>query len=148
MFAANAVGFWGPQIRRGDVVRWPYLGVPTAPIDERDIAAVGVRALCEDGHAGAEYVLTGPESLTQREQIATIGEAIGRRLDIQEIPPEDAVRELTPVLSAPVAKMLTNAWSAAAGLPAFVSPMFEKIMGRPPRRFAEWAADHVTGFRG
>jgi uncharacterized protein YbjT (DUF2867 family) len=47
MFAANAVPWWGPQIRAGDVVRWPYLGAPTAPIDERDIAAVAVKALCE-----------------------------------------------------------------------------------------------------
>ena len=65
MFAANALSWWAPQIRAGDVVRWPYLAAPTAPIDERDIAAVAVRALCEDGHAGAEYVLTGPQSLTQ-----------------------------------------------------------------------------------
>jgi uncharacterized protein YbjT (DUF2867 family) len=64
MFAANALRWWAPQIRAGDVVRWPYLSVPTAPIDERDVAAVAVRALCRDGHAGAEYVLTGPQSLT------------------------------------------------------------------------------------
>jgi hypothetical protein len=25
MFAGNARHFWGPQIRAGDVVRWPYL---------------------------------------------------------------------------------------------------------------------------
>src|SRR6266481_2814622 len=57
MFASNARFWWGPQIRAGDVVRWPYVAAPTAPIDDRDIAAVAVRALCEDGHAGAEYVL-------------------------------------------------------------------------------------------
>lgn len=51
MFAANALLWWAPQIRVGDVVRWPYLAVPTAPIDPRDIAAVAVRALCDDGHA-------------------------------------------------------------------------------------------------
>ena len=70
MFAANARFWWAPQIRAGDVVRWPYLAAPTAPIHERDIAAVAVRALCEDGHAGAEYVLTGPQSLTQFEQVS------------------------------------------------------------------------------
>ena len=63
MFAGNARHFWGPQIRRGGVVRWPYLDAPTAPTDERDVAAVAVRALSEDGHAGAEYVVTGPQSL-------------------------------------------------------------------------------------
>src|SRR5829696_1527203 len=30
MFAGNARHFWGPQIRGGDVVRWPYLDVHTA----------------------------------------------------------------------------------------------------------------------
>src|SRR5690348_16928351 len=30
MFAGNARHFWGPQIRSGDVVRWPYLDAPTA----------------------------------------------------------------------------------------------------------------------
>jgi uncharacterized protein YbjT (DUF2867 family) len=51
MFAANALRWWAPQIRAGDIVRWPYVDAPTAPIDERDIPAVAVRALCEDGHA-------------------------------------------------------------------------------------------------
>src|SRR2546430_2533601 len=44
MLAVNARNWWAPQIRAGDVVRWPYLAVPTSPIDERDIAAVAVRA--------------------------------------------------------------------------------------------------------
>src|SRR5207245_11674768 len=77
LFAGNASGFWGRQIRAGDVVRWPYLNVHTAPTDESDLAAVAVRALCEDGHAGAEYVVTGPQSLTQAEKLQIIGRAIG-----------------------------------------------------------------------
>ena len=95
MFATNALHWWAPRIRAGsDVVRWPYAAAPTAPIHERDIAAVAVRALCEDGHAGAEYVLTGPQSLTQFEQISTIGDVIGRSLRMEEISPEDAKHEL------------------------------------------------------
>src|SRR5690348_7920878 len=94
MFAANALIWWAPQIRAGDVVRWPYFSTPTAPIDERDIAAVAVRALCEDGHAGAEYVLTGPHSLSQFEQVSIIGSVIGRSMRIEEISPDEARREL------------------------------------------------------
>jgi hypothetical protein len=26
--------WWAPQIRVGDVVRWPYLAAPTAPVGE------------------------------------------------------------------------------------------------------------------
>jgi uncharacterized protein YbjT (DUF2867 family) len=91
MFAANALGWWAPNIRAGhDVVRWPYAAVQTAPVDERDIAAVAVRALCEDGHTRAEYVLTGPQSLSQREQLSTIGDVLGRPLRMEEISPDEA----------------------------------------------------------
>ena len=148
MFAANALSWWAPQIRAGgDVVRWPYVAAPTAPIDERDIAAVAVRALCEDGHAGAEYVLTGPQSLSQFEQISTIGGVIGRSLRIEEISPEEARRELLTVMPAFVVNMLLDAWAAAIGQPAFVTSTVAEITGAPARTFRDWATDHAAEFR-
>jgi uncharacterized protein YbjT (DUF2867 family) len=45
MFASNTRLWWASMIRDGDVVRWPYGAAETAPIDERDIGAVAVRAL-------------------------------------------------------------------------------------------------------
>jgi uncharacterized protein YbjT (DUF2867 family) len=148
MFAGNARHFWGPQIRAGDVVRWPYIEAPTAPTDERDVAAVAVRAVCEEGHAGAEYVVTGPQSLTQAEQVQTIGRAIGRSLRVQEISPDEARSELLPVLgSAAFVNMLLNAWAAAIGQPAFVSSTCAEITGAPARTFLEWATDHAAEFR-
>jgi uncharacterized protein YbjT (DUF2867 family) len=129
-------------------VRWPYLDVPTAPVDERDIAAAAVRVLRQDGHAGAEYVLTGPESLSQFEQIATIGRAIGRQLRIEEIPPDAAPRELFTLIPFPaVVSMLLNAWRAAAGHPAFVSSTVEDLTGAPARTFFEWATQNADLFR-
>ena len=148
MFAGNARHFWGPQIRAGDVVRWPYLDAPTAPTDERDLAAVAVRTLCEERHAGAEYVVTGPQSLTQAEQVQTIGRAIGRPLHIEEISPDEARSELLPVLGSPtVVNMLLNAWAAAIGQLAFVTSTYAEITGAPPRTFLEWATDHAAAFR-
>jgi uncharacterized protein YbjT (DUF2867 family) len=146
MFAANTLGWWAKQIRAGDVVRWPYAEAPTAPIDERDIAAVAVRALLEAGHDGAEYVLTGPESLRQREQMVTIGEAIGRPLRFEEISPDEARRELPFPL--PVMNMLLNAWAVALGQPALVSSTVAEITGRPARTFRDWVSDHAEEFRG
>ena len=93
MFAANALSWWAPQVRAGDVVRWPYVAVPTAPVHELDIADVAARALLEDGHDKAEYVLTGPESLSQVEQVETIGDVIGRPLRVEEVTPEEFRRE-------------------------------------------------------
>jgi uncharacterized protein YbjT (DUF2867 family) len=145
MFAANALWWWAQPIRGGDVVRWPYLAAPTAPIDERDIAAVAVRALCDDGHAGAEYVLTGPQSLSQLEQISTIGGAIGRSLKVEEISPEEARCELP--FPAFVADMLLGAWAAAIGQPALVTSTVAEITGKPARTFLAWASDHAASFR-
>ena len=148
MFAGNARHFWGPRIRSGDIVRWPYLDAPTAPTDERDIAAVVVRALCDDRHAGAEYVVTGPQSLTQAEQLHTIGRAIGRSLRVEEISPEEARSELLPVLGSPIfVNMLLNAWGAALGQPAFVTSTCAEVTGAPARTFLEWATDHAAEFR-
>ncbi len=147
MFAANARNWWAPQIRAGDVVRWPYLAAPTAPIHECDIAAVAVRALCEDSHAGAEYVLTGPQSLSQREQVSIIGRAIGRSLRIEEISPEEVQRELLAIMPPPAIKMLLDAWAAAIGQPAHMTSTFSEITGAPARTFLDWVTDHAEEFK-
>jgi uncharacterized protein YbjT (DUF2867 family) len=147
MFAANARNWWAPQIRAGDVVRWPYLTTPTAPIHERDIAAVAVCALCEDSHAGAEYVLTGPQSLSQREQVSIIGRVIGLPLRIEEISPEEAQRELLTIMPPLAIKMLLDAWAAAVAQPAHMTSTFTDITGTPPRSFFDWVSDHAEEFR-
>jgi uncharacterized protein YbjT (DUF2867 family) len=147
MFAGNALRWWAPQIRAGDVVRWPHLATSTAPIDERDIAAVAVRALCEDGHAGAEYVLTGPQSLSQFEQVSAIGRVIGCSLRIEEISPDEARRELLTIMPVPAVNMLLQAWAAAIGQPAHVTSTVAEITGAPPHTFLEWATDNAAQFR-
>ena len=148
MFAANALNWWAPQIRVGDVVRWPYLAAPTAPVDERDIAAVAVRALCEDGHTGAEYVLTGPQSLSQFEQVSAIGRVIGRSLRIEEISPDEARRELLTIGPSVAVNMLLAAWAAAIGQPAHdVTSTVEEITGAPAKTFLDWANDNAAEFR-
>ena len=147
MFAANARLWWAPAIRAGNVVRWPYAEAPTAPIHERDIALVAVRILCEEGHGGKDYVLTGPQSLNQFEQVSIIGEATGRSLRFEEISPEDARRELLTVMPLPVIDMLLNAWKAAIGQPAFVTSAVADITGTPARTFRDWVIDNAEEFR-
>jgi uncharacterized protein YbjT (DUF2867 family) len=147
MFAANAREWWAGQIRKGDVVRWPHALAPTAPIDERDIAAAAVCALRDDKHAGAEYVLTGPQSLTQREQVATIGDALGRPLRLEEITPDEWRKELPPFIPAPGANMLLAAWAAAIGQPALVTSTVAEVLGKPAHTFLDWATNSAADFQ-
>jgi uncharacterized protein YbjT (DUF2867 family) len=148
IFAANALHWWAPQIRSSGLVRWPFLAAPTAPIHEYDIARVAVHVLCNDTHAGSDYVLTGPQSLSQWEQLNTIGRAIGRSLRIEEMSPDDARREWLPKMPAPVVNMLLDAWAAAIGQAAFVTSTVSDIIGSPARTYLEWATDHLSDFRG
>jgi uncharacterized protein YbjT (DUF2867 family) len=147
MFASNVTHWWAPQIRRGDIVRWPYGSAETAPIDERDIAAVVARILCDDSRAGRDYVLTGPESLTQAAQVGIIGDAIGRRLRFEELSEEDFRRETAGTWPPVALDMLLAAWKAAVGQPAYATSAVKDITGTPARTFREWADDHVEAFR-
>jgi uncharacterized protein YbjT (DUF2867 family) len=144
MFAANSIMWWAPQIRAGDEVRWPYGAVETAPIDERDIAAVVARALMDDGHAGRDYVITGPTSLTQEEQVHAIGDAIGRRLVFHELTPDEFRAESG--FPPQAANMLLAAWGAAVGVPAYVTSTVADVTGTPARSFAEWAVANAAAF--
>jgi uncharacterized protein YbjT (DUF2867 family) len=148
MFASNALHWWAASIRDGDVVRWPYGAAETAPIDERDIASVAARALYEDGHAGADYVLTGPESLSQAEQVSNIGAAIGRQIRLEELSPDEFRRETAGRWPGPVVDMLLAAWGATIGRPAFGTSTVSDVVGSPPRTFRQWLADHADAFRG
>ncbi|HZD79706.1 MAG TPA: NAD(P)H-binding protein, partial [Actinomycetota bacterium] len=88
MFASNALLWWAPAIRSEGVVRWPYGAAETAPVDDRDVAAVAALTLNRDGHAGGDYVLTGPESLSQAEQVRIIAEVLGRPISFEELSPD------------------------------------------------------------
>jgi uncharacterized protein YbjT (DUF2867 family) len=146
-FAINSREWWGRQLGEGDVVRWFYGDAETAPVHERDIAAVAVRALCGDGHDGREYVLTGPASLTQREQVQIIGGVVGRTLRFEELARESArALMLSMMFPPPAADMLLDAYAAAVGQPALVSSTVLEVTGSPARSFRDWALDHAGDF--
>lgn len=145
-FAANALQ-WAGQIRAGDTVSAPYPDAAFAPVHEADIAAVAVRALTGPGHAGARYRLTGPAALTQAEQLATIGAALGRELRFVPVPPEVARERMLARLPAPVVDALLAMFAAATTRPPEVLPTVAQITGRPARTFAAWVADRLGDFR-
>ncbi|MEU7618209.1 NAD(P)H-binding protein [Micromonospora rifamycinica] len=147
MFASNALSWWSAAVRGDGVVRWPHGTAETAPVDDRDVAAVVARTLREDGHVGGDHVLTGPESLTQAEQVRLLGDALGRRLTFEELPP-DEFRRQAPEDARPAVDMLLAAWQAATGRPAHVTSTVADLLGRPARTFRQWAADHATSFTG
>jgi uncharacterized protein YbjT (DUF2867 family) len=146
MFASNALSWWAPAFRADGVVRWPYSAAETAPVDDRDVAAVAARTLRDDGHAGGDYVLTGPESLSQAEQVTIIGEVLGREIRFEEVSPEAFRRETAGTWPRTAVDMLLAAWAATMGSPAYITTTVSEILGAPPRSFRHWATEHATAF--
>jgi uncharacterized protein YbjT (DUF2867 family) len=129
------------------VVRWPFAAAARALIDERDIAAVAVRALTEDGHAGARYVLSGPEVLTQAEQLAAIGQAIGRNLSWEDMPRQAAQEALAAAWGDEAfAETALDAWEWFIDHPETVTSAVQDITGSPARSFAGWASANAAAF--
>jgi len=146
MFASNALLWWAPAIRADGVVRWPYGAAETAPVDDRDVAAVAALTLYQDGHVGGDYVLTGPEPLSQAEQVRIIGDVVGRPIRFEELTPDEFRSETEGSWPRPAVDMLLAAWGATIGRPAFITSTVFDILGSAPRSFREWVADHATAF--
>ena len=146
-YAANSLA-WAPQIRSAGVVRGAYGDAATSTIHERDVAAVAARALVNPAHAGHAYVLTGPHSLTQREKVRLIGEAIGKELSFEELPPEQLRQAmLAQGLPEDVPDRLLGSLADYAKQPGPSSDTVEQVLSRPALTFAEWAAEHAAAFR-
>lgn len=146
-FATNTRTWWAESIRTDNVVRLPYPLAQSAPVHEKDIAALAVTALTEPGHSHQTYTIYGAESLTLQRQVEHIGEAIDRPIRIEHISDEQARAEVARTMHPVVAEAIVSQWAAANGVPALTSVIVEKITGRPAHTYAQWAVDHADDFR-
>jgi len=149
-FMTNALD-WRPTIREGGFVLDPVDPGRAAPIDPADVAAVAALVLTREGHQGREYALTGGAALTVAEQVAILAAATGQDLRIRPVAtPAEAVRfrypdGAPPALADALIEGLTLMHADTVG---FQTDTVERLLGRPPRTFADWCARHAGAFRG
>jgi uncharacterized protein YbjT (DUF2867 family) len=144
-FATNTLA-WAGQIHLGDEVRWFGPRIARPLVHEADLAAAGIRALLDEGHQGAVYELTGPERVTQEQQVAAIGAALGRPLRFVDVGEEGAVA-LFDGVPHELARDIIRAQLAMMDDPEPVTTDVPRLLGRPARTYAQWARDHVADFR-
>ncbi|QWF84173.1 NAD(P)H-binding protein [Amycolatopsis sp. CA-230715] len=145
-FAGNSL-HWAPQIQAGNVVQAPFAQARTAPIHERDIAAVAARALTENGHHGQKYALTGPEAITHADQVDQIGTALGRRLRFDEISAAEAAARMSRFAPTEIVEAVLGQLAAAVGHQPVLTDTVHAVTGQKSRSFADWARDHVADFQ-
>ena len=127
----------------------PFGSAAISHIDARDIGEVAVKVLSTDGHAGKIYRLTGPRAITEAEACKQLSLATGKPVTCIPVTIEQA-REgmvshgMAPVVADATAELLGR---MATGTASAVLPDAARLLGRPPRDFAQFANDFSSVFR-
>jgi uncharacterized protein YbjT (DUF2867 family) len=146
-FDANAF-IWAPQIRSGNVVQGAYGDAATSPIHDRDIAAVSSIALMH-GVLRGTHLLSGPQSLSQREKVRLIGQSLSKEVLWSDAPVEQLRQAMIAQgIPAEIPDRMFGYLADHVLKPGPQSREVEKILGRPAISFATWADENVVAFGG
>ncbi|MEH3142052.1 MAG: NAD(P)H-binding protein [Mycobacterium kyogaense] len=145
-FARNAIRFWAGQIREHRRVGLPFPDSHQAPIADEDIATVAVTALTTSQLDGQKVVLTGPHSLSMREQVGLIGRAVTESIDITVLSDTQARALYGQVLPPQYLDLLMAQWAFEVTEPAEVTDAVPTITGRKAVTFGDWATGHRDAF--
>ncbi|GAA2815995.1 NAD(P)H-binding protein [Saccharopolyspora taberi] len=145
-FGSNAL-MWSGMVREQRMVAAPFGDVALPVVDPADIADVAAAALRGTGHVGNTYELTGPARISPREQVAVISDVLGEPVQFVEQGREEARAGLLQFMPEPVAETTLDILGTPSPAEQRVSPDVERVLGRPPRAFAEWAARNAAAFR-
>jgi uncharacterized protein YbjT (DUF2867 family) len=130
-------------------IRLPWGAGACSFIAVRDIAAVAALALTGQGHAGKAYTLTGPEALTIGQVAELLTSVAGRAIRYVDIP-EATARDGMLASGAPAPMvdgvLELHAFDKAGG-GATISDTVQKLLGRPPISFREFAKEHAAKWR-
>ncbi len=137
------------SIKKAGVFAGGPAGNQLTPIDAADIAAAGVTALTEPGHAGKIYDLAGPRTLTGPEIGQVFSKVLGKEVKYQAHPTADFGKLLAswglPGWLVEAYTDLTAYYESGAG--AQSSAPLEKLLRRKPTTLEEFLTKNAAAFR-
>jgi len=128
----------------------PAGGAVISFVDPRDVGEAAAAALTARDRPAGVQALTGPEALSFAQVAHELSVATGRRVEYVDIPGEAALEALTGAgLPPAVAEFVVGMFAAQrAGAMAHMTDAVERLTGRPPRPFAQFAREHAATFGG
>src|SRR6516164_8993379 len=139
---------FAPMIAQG-ALQAPIGDAAVSVVDARDIAAVAAAALTEDGHVGKTYTVTGPAAVTHAEIATKLGDAVGRTVRFESIPPEAFLAALTGAgMPEWQAEGVVEDYAPYdRGEASAISPDVAQVAGTDPRGLRDFAHDYSDAFR-
>lgn len=146
-FMENFINFYGHGIRSDGAITLPAGQGRSGFVAAADIGEVAAAALLGDS-SGEAWALTGPQSLDHDQVAAALSTVAGHPVRYIDISPEDHVAALRGygMPETGVTTMSALYAMVKAGWTDAVSPEVERILGRPPVAFADWARDHAAAW--
>ncbi|MDN3239513.1 NAD(P)H-binding protein [Glycomyces tritici] len=143
--ATNPARDWSEQIRAGRVaIAHPEWRIN--PIHLGDVAEVAADLLVSERFRGRSLILTGPESLSQREVVAQIAAARGKPIEVEELTRGEALASRPDWFPEAMFASLLDVAANLGDRPATVNNNVERVTGRPARTFAQWLQDNGSQF--
>ncbi|MDA8369425.1 MAG: NAD(P)H-binding protein [Nocardiopsaceae bacterium] len=143
-------------IRDREVIRAECPDTQYPFIDEDDLAAVAMAAFFDDQYANQTLTVHG-EPISLREQLRLIGQALGRDIPFEEITPQQAADRMRRkgATEEEIEEKLASEteWATKPEDPEYRqwlhlgTDTLTRILGRPPRSYADWLIDHVDAVR-
>ncbi|MBV9179629.1 MAG: SDR family oxidoreductase [Nitrososphaeraceae archaeon] len=148
-FMQNYLGL-ADSIKTQGWFSFPLGDSKTSFVDTRDIAAVAVQALTKSSeHRSKTYNLTGPEAISNYEIAETLSNIAGRKITYVDVSADDARKRMK--------NSGMQEWSVDSLMELFgfqkgsnasvVSPDVERVTGRKPISFVQFATDYAELFR-
>jgi uncharacterized protein YbjT (DUF2867 family) len=131
-------------IRQAGAIIEPSGDGKTSFIDTRDIAAVAVKALTEDGHNGKAYALTGNTAHHRNEVAKAISSATGKQIAYKSLTDED-FRVQAKAEQWPGDVMEIMSWlygTVRSGWTEETTDTVKQLLGREPMSLEQYASDH------
>ena len=136
------------SIRTERVLRTAFPDGHACLVHERDVAEVAVRTLTDKTFRDSAYIVPGAGPLTVREQVATIAEALGEPVRLEEVDIPTYRAELVTQVPESLADRLIQFKGEVPQLPADLRiDAVPLLLGRPALSFDVWAREHVADFR-
>jgi (4-alkanoyl-5-oxo-2,5-dihydrofuran-3-yl)methyl phosphate reductase len=139
---------WATSIRSEMVVRSATAGGRIPFIHSDDIADVVVACMTVPGYEGQSLPITGPEALSFAEMTAKLSATIGKPLRFEAISEEEARRQQAAWGTPPplTEARLSIFRAIREGRLAEVTTEVERVLGRKPITFGQWAQDNAPAF--
>ncbi|GIG65918.1 NAD(P)H-binding protein [Phytomonospora endophytica] len=137
---------WTPSIRAHRTVEIPHPDARLAFVDPDDVARVAVEVLRHGGREGESLYLTGPESLSHRDQVGILAEVLGHPIAVRALTDEEAhARRPSRIPPAVFDEMLASS-ARAVTAPPDITTTIEDVTGVRARTYREWAVRNRARF--